>query len=87
MRNNPLRYRIKMYYHQIGSRLLGTYFYKRFSFSTIGSSVTGFIHFGINYAVIHILWAIKVCTFWSHNCQLCHQVDIFRFFSAFTGKQ
>ena len=31
-----LRYHIKMYYHQIGSRVLGTYCYKRSSSSTIG---------------------------------------------------
>ena len=36
------------------------------------------INFGIKDAVIHVLWAIKVCAFWSHNCQLRHQVDIFR---------
>ena len=35
-------------------------------------------NFGIKVAVIPILWAIKDCAFWSHNCQLSHQVDIFR---------
>ena len=38
------------------------------------------MNFGINEGVFHVLYANKVCAFWSHSYILRHQIDFFRNF-------